>query len=68
MQNTENKHYADFGCSYQRNLAAQIADPNDLIGPRKEGDVDAENRNNVINVYRGRGIAPEFNGSSEVQF
>jgi pilus assembly protein CpaD len=67
-ENTENKHYADFGCSYQRNLAAQVADPHDLIGPRKEGDVDAENRNNVINVYRSRGISPEFTGTSEVQY
>ena len=45
-----------------------MADPNDLIGPRKEGDVDAENRNNVINVYRSRGISPEFTGTSEVQY
>jgi pilus assembly protein CpaD len=66
--NAENKHYADFGCSYQHNLAAQIADPNDLVGPRKEGDIDAENRNNVINVYRSRGISPEFSGNSEVQY
>ena len=68
MKTDENKHYADFGCSYQHNLADQIADPNDLIGPRKEGDVDAENRNNVINVYRSRGISTEFSGGSEVQY
>ncbi|MDN5926859.1 MAG: CpaD family pilus assembly lipoprotein [Hyphomicrobiales bacterium] len=68
MKNADNKHYADFGCSYQRNLAAQVANPNDLIGPRKMGDTDAENRNNVINVYRGRGISPEFLGNSEVNY
>jgi pilus assembly protein CpaD len=67
-KNSENKHYADFGCSYQRNLAAQVANPNDLIGPRKSGDIDAENRNNVINVYRGRGISAEFLGNSEVDY
>ena len=33
-----------------------------------EGDVDAENRNNVINVYRSRGISTEFSGGSEVQY
>ncbi|TIM73256.1 MAG: pilus assembly protein CpaD, partial [Mesorhizobium sp.] len=33
MQTSENKHYADFGCSYQNNLAAQIANPTDLLGP-----------------------------------
>ncbi len=32
MQTSENKHYADFGCSYQNNVAAQIANPNDLLG------------------------------------
>jgi pilus assembly protein CpaD len=68
MKNSENKHYADFGCSYQRNLAAQVANPNDLIGPRKMGDIDAANRNNVINVYRGRGISGEFLGNSEVEY
>jgi pilus assembly protein CpaD len=66
--NTDNRHYADFGCSYQRNMAAQMADPNDLIGPRKEGVVDAENRSNVISVYRSRGISSEFGGGSEVQY
>jgi pilus assembly protein CpaD len=68
MKNAENKHYADFGCSYQRNLAAQVANPNDLIGPRKQGDIDAENRGNVINVYRSRGISSEFLGNSEVNY
>jgi len=68
MKNSENKHYADFGCSYQRNLAAQVANPNDLIGPRKQGDIDATNRNDVINVYRARGISPEFRASSEVKY
>jgi pilus assembly protein CpaD len=68
MKDAENKHYADFGCSYQRNLAAQVANPNDLIGPRKMGDIDAENRDNVINVYRSRGISPEFMGNSEVGY
>jgi pilus assembly protein CpaD len=32
------------------------------------GDIDAENRNNVINVYRGRGISSEFLGNSEVDY
>ena len=35
LQTSENKHYANFGCSYQNNLAAQIANPADLLGPRK---------------------------------
>ncbi|WAX95294.1 CpaD family pilus assembly protein [Aminobacter sp. NyZ550] len=49
---TDNKHYANFGCSYQNNLAAQIANPADLLGPRKQSEIDAENRNVVIDQYR----------------
>jgi pilus assembly protein CpaD len=53
--NRENKHYANFGCSYQNNLAAQIANPNDLLGPRKPTEIDAEKRGAVIDDYRDRG-------------
>ncbi|MDQ6435761.1 CpaD family pilus assembly protein [Mesorhizobium sp. LHD-90] len=53
----ENKHYANFGCSYQNNLAAQLENPADLLGPRKTTEVDAERRNNVIDAYRN---APVF--------
>lgn len=51
-ETSENKHYANFGCSYQNNLAAQIANPADLLGPRKPGDIDAERRNIIIDDYR----------------
>jgi pilus assembly protein CpaD len=58
IANTEdNKHYANFGCSYQNNLAAQIANPADLLGPRKETTIDAERRGQVIDAYRN---APVF--------
>ncbi|UCI07497.1 CpaD family pilus assembly protein [Mesorhizobium sp. B1-1-8] len=67
-ETAENKHYADFGCSYQNNLAAQLANPNDLLGPRKQSDIDAENRGAVIDVYRSRGISDEFLGNSEVTY
>jgi pilus assembly protein CpaD len=67
-QTSENKHYADFGCSYQNNLAAQMANPADLIGPRKSSTIDAENRGAVIDVYRSRGISDEFLGNSEVDY
>jgi pilus assembly protein CpaD len=52
LQTSENKHYADFGCSYQNNLAAQMANPADLIGPRKQTPIDAERRGVVIDGYR----------------
>jgi pilus assembly protein CpaD len=67
-ETSENKHYADFGCSYQNNLAAQIANPNDLLGPRKQSDIDAENRGAVIDLYRARGVSNEFLGNSEVTY
>ena len=66
LDNVENKHYADFGCSYQNNLAAQIDNPADLLGPRKQTPIDAENRINAIDVYQNRGVRGEF--ETEVDF
>ena len=68
LQSSENKHYANFGCSYQNNLAAQLANPADLIGPRKQSSIDAANRSQVIDVYRNRAISGEFLGNSEVTY
>ncbi|HTV70060.1 MAG TPA: CpaD family pilus assembly lipoprotein [Rhizobiaceae bacterium] len=48
----ENKHYANFGCSYQNNLAAQIANPNDLLAPRKPSPIDAGRRGVIIDDYQ----------------
>lgn len=42
----------NFGCSYQRNLAAQVADPRDLVRPRQEGPVDVERRTAGIERIR----------------
>ena len=64
LDNPDNKHYANFGCSYQNNLAAQIADPADLLGPRKLSEVDAEKRGVVIDEYR----KPSTKPPSEVDF
>lgn len=49
---TDNKHYANFGCSYQNNLAAQMANPADLLGPRRQSEIDAENRGVAIGNYK----------------
>jgi pilus assembly protein CpaD len=54
LQTSENKHYANFGCSYQNNVAAQIANPSDLLGPRKQSPIDAANRESVIDEYQRR--------------
>ncbi|MFC5385124.1 CpaD family pilus assembly protein [Aquamicrobium segne] len=57
LETADNKHYANFGCSYQNNLAAQIANPADLMGPRKQDPIDAENRNKILGDYRSSGNA-----------
>jgi pilus assembly protein CpaD len=49
---TDNRHYANFGCAYQNNLAAQIANPADLMGPRQPSEIDAQRRETVIEGYR----------------
>ncbi|WP_027161745.1 CpaD family pilus assembly protein [Mesorhizobium sp. WSM1293] len=68
VDTSENKHYADFGCSYQNNLAAQMANPSDLLGPRKSANIDPANRSQAIDVYQKRGISDEFLGNSEVTY
>jgi pilus assembly protein CpaD len=42
----------NFGCSYQKNLAAQVADPRDLVRPRQEGPIDVERRTTGIERIR----------------
>lgn len=66
--NAENRHYANFGCSYQNNLAAQVANPADFLGPRRSGDIDAENRAEAIGRYQRGDVAGEFRGNSEVNY
>ncbi|GGD05416.1 CpaD family pilus assembly protein [Aureimonas glaciei] len=48
----ENKNYFNFGCASQQNLAAQIADPRDLLGPRGIDPIDAERRTTMLGDYR----------------
>jgi pilus assembly protein CpaD len=47
-----NVPYTNFGCAQQRNLAMQIANPADLIGPRTMDPSDAERRSVVFDKYR----------------
>jgi pilus assembly protein CpaD len=55
----QNKNYENFGCASQQNLAAQIANPTDLVGPRGMSPIDAANRATVIQTYRDDGNTPE---------
>lgn len=48
---TENVPYANFGCATQRNLAAHIANPADLLGPRTETARPGERRGTNWDKY-----------------
>jgi len=47
-----NRNWHNFGCATQNNLAAQIANPMDLIAPRGMAPIDAARRSKVIGLYR----------------
>lgn len=47
-----NEQYWNFGCSSQATLAAQVADPIDLVRPRDEGRPDIVKRMNAIAKIR----------------
>jgi pilus assembly protein CpaD len=49
---SDNKQYHNFGCAIQNNLAAQVANPMDLLHPRRMGPIDAADRDKVIGDYR----------------
>jgi pilus assembly protein CpaD len=48
----KNEAYSNFGCSMAANLAAQIANPEDLIRPRDSTPIDAGRRDTVLGKYR----------------
>ncbi len=48
----KNEAYSNFGCAMAANLAAQIANPEDLIRPRDSTPIDAGRRDTVIGKYR----------------
>lgn len=48
----ENKHYQNFGCATQRNLAAMIDNPSDLEQPRSETPAYTARRNIAFDRYR----------------
>ena len=41
----------NFGCSVQHNIAAMVADPRDLLGPTRRGEVDTARRGTVLDAY-----------------
>jgi len=47
-----NGPYENFGCAMAANLAAQIANPEDLVRPRDMTPIDAGRRSDVLGKYR----------------
>jgi pilus assembly protein CpaD len=47
-----NKPYWNLGCASQRNLAAMVDNPTDLVQPRGEGEVYAAQRAVVLDKYK----------------
>jgi pilus assembly protein CpaD len=60
----QNRNYENFGCASQQNLAAQISNPTDLVGPRGMSPIDAANRATVIQTYRDDGNTPDASSST----
>lgn len=48
----DNRAYENFGCSVAANMAAQVADPEDLLRPRDMAPADAGRRDVVLGKYR----------------
>ena len=53
----ENQQYYNFGCATQRNLAAMVAEPADLVQPRAEGAAYNAKRTFGIDKWR-KGDSP----------
>jgi pilus assembly protein CpaD len=53
---SENKEYYNFGCAYQRNMAAMVENPSDLVQPRPETPAYTARRSEAFEKYR-KGIA-----------
>jgi pilus assembly protein CpaD len=62
-ETAENRNYYNFGCATQHNLAALLANPVDILGPRAETPIDSTRRDTVITDWRENGsgdLAPLF--------
>jgi pilus assembly protein CpaD len=49
---SDNKPYYNFGCAYQRNMAAMIDNPSDLVQPRPETPAYTARRTEGFDKYR----------------
>ncbi|WP_152044533.1 CpaD family pilus assembly protein [Aureimonas psammosilenae] len=64
----QNRNYQNFGCATQQNLAAQIADPRDLLGPRGRDPIDAARRTDMLEDYRTGRSTASARGQSDLDY
>jgi len=64
----ENKSYYNFGCAYQRNMAAMIDNPADLVQPRAETPAYTMRRTEGFEKYRkGNATATDYPDSDKAK-
>lgn len=64
----ENRQYHNFGCATQRNMAAMVANPSDLVQPRAESPADAGRRAIAFDKYRkGNTTATQYPESDKAK-
>ena len=64
----ENKQYYNFGCATQRNLAAMVANPSDLVQPRAETPAYTMRRTEGFEKYRqGNSTATSYPESEKAK-
>ena len=64
----DNKPYYNFGCSYQRNMAAMVDNPSDLVQPRPETPAFAPRRGIAFDKYRkGTSTATTYSESDKAK-
>ena len=49
---SDNEPFPNFGCAHQQNIAAVVANPNDLVTPRTETPSDAARKSQIFTDYR----------------
>jgi len=62
-EHMENKEYWNLGCASQRNLAAMVENPSDLVQPRSETPAYTGRRTTVLDKYRkGENPSGKYDG------
>ncbi len=67
-ETSENDAFENFGCAHQNNIAAMVADPQDLVRPRKQAPSDAMRRSKIFDKYReGQATTAQQEAQQKVQ-